>query len=144
MKREPIQTPNQHPPTWPILTVSAKMIRAAVRTVSVILGLCMIAVTLFGHVRYQGFDSPYFGLMVGFALIVTPGSTLVMVLTYFTLIVLLVISGIVVGALFSRLLGTFGAYLGFTLGLALGCWIAAVSRGFELAGKVGEWIDRKP
>jgi len=117
--------------------------RALIKAISVILGVLWIGVTLSGNVEYRGVDNPIINIALGIALIVTPGGVLIMLLSYFLLIAVIVGCGALVAAIGGRMLGTFGVYVGFIAGLALGGWLAVVSRGFDAVGKLVAWVDRK-
>lgn len=67
--------------------------RTLIRAASIILGILWIGVTLSGTVEYRGFDSPLINIALGAALIFTPGGTLIMLLGYFLVVALFVVSG---------------------------------------------------
>jgi hypothetical protein len=117
------------------------MIRLLIKAASIILGVLWIATVFSGEVRYHGFDNPIINILIGLALIFTPGRALVALIAYFLFIAVMVTCGAIGAALLGCFLGTFGIVVGLILGAAGGVWLVITCKLFDLIAKIIECVD---
>jgi len=115
--------------------------RSIVKAISVIVGIFWIMITLSGEVEYRGFDSPLINLGLGAALIFAPGGVLVLLLGYFLLIAVYVVTGAIGGVLGYKVMGQFGMIIGFVGGVFVGNWLVFATGLDEGVAKLKWWVD---